>query len=269
MIISVREKFAFIHIPKNAGTNVRSQIMKYDKYNGKFNKIIDHAELGMTHTGHLTLDEIRENYPIQFQEILDCECFTVMRDPHDRFISALSQRLREFKNLLPVEVTQDKLLREANEVIPLIINKSSNSLPLELIHFRKQVDFIFDKTGAQVVKNIFDFKDIDKIFIWLQEDINLEIDYQEKQITQNSTMEINNSLLRTLVMPFIFLLKPILMRLPNSKKHNLKRKLIDWGLYSKSKNKSSIFYINNPEIKYLIDQHYIDDIKLYRNLSNL
>ena len=269
MIISTEKNFTFIHIPKNAGSNIREVIKKYDKYHGDFNSFIVHPLLGETHSGHLTLSEIERNYPIQYREILDSVCFTVLRNPHDRFISALSQRLREFKNFLPVEVTQDNLAKEAREVLSLIQGKSSEELPVELIHFRKQIDYIFDQNGNQVVKNIFDIKNIPSIFDWLNSEFSLDIVYIDDQIKQNATMEIKNPFIKIFSYPFLIALKPLINKIPNTIKHNIKVSLIKFGIYGRSDSKSIGFYEKNLSINKMVKDYYHEDIALYHSVSNL
>ena len=263
MIISINNDFTFIHIPKNAGSDIRHQLGKLDKYNSEFNCFYEHPNLGKTHSGHLTLQEIKDHYPDQYQEVLNTECFAIVRDPMDRFVSALSQRLREFKGCLAVEITQDKLVEEAKEVLSLIEGKTSEQLPVELIHFRKQVDFIYDKDGNQIVKNLFSIEDIPAAIEWLNKDIGLNIEYKDDQIRQNSTMEIKNPLLNQLISPLLVLLKPLIEKMPTRLIRRIKSLSIKLGIYGKAETKSEI-YSNNPEILQRVSSHFMDDVKLYQ-----
>ncbi len=79
--------------------------------------------------------------------------FAVVRDPRARFLSAIFQRLREFKKAAQSEITADRVETEAAEVIAML-ERTPERLDLEYVHFNRQVDYL-DHDGERLVDEIF------------------------------------------------------------------------------------------------------------------
>ena len=91
-MISVKNKFLFIHIPKTAGNSIQSVLKRYSEDNivrlTKFQDGIDRFEIRNNHfdvTKHSTLAEYEKAIkPKLFNQLYK---FTVIRNPWDRMIS--------------------------------------------------------------------------------------------------------------------------------------------------------------------------------------
>lgn len=97
MIVSHRQRFIFIHIPKCAGTSLRRALQRYHddpenfwyrRYHPYFGCAIDYA--------HMRLWELTTLFPHIIELMRDYETLALVRSPYERFISALAQHLTAF-----------------------------------------------------------------------------------------------------------------------------------------------------------------------------
>ena len=117
MILNQEYNLAYVHIPKCAGSTVKSQLRPIDQTQGRFERIEPHPVYGSLHTAHLPLWLLRALYPDDYEALRGCDAYTVVRDPFDRFQSALAQRIRQFHDRDPFELTPTELRKEINAVV--------------------------------------------------------------------------------------------------------------------------------------------------------
>jgi hypothetical protein len=161
MLISDANKFIFIHIPKCAGTSLRKSILKVDPNTIKINYVDIHSELGKLDYTHIPLKELHDYFPTEWNKILKYNTLACVRDPFQRFPSSLAQKLRMYKGCEIRFLTSKKLAKEVDEVIKtLSILSSDNVLPAEMIHFQKQVCYIFHG-NQQIVKTVIDVSQVE------------------------------------------------------------------------------------------------------------
>lgn len=158
MIICDDRKFAFIHIPKCAGTSVRHALRPFDTTGEAFFRIDEHPAMGAVHLAHLTLADLARYFPDTFDKVICYRSMAIVRDPVDRFYSAVFQRLREFKEIAQSAITQEKIEAEAHGVIAYLEN-TPGRLDLEHVHFNRQCDFI-ELAGESIVRNVFPVADM-------------------------------------------------------------------------------------------------------------
>jgi hypothetical protein len=152
MLISDEHRFAFVHIPKCGGTTVRAQLRGVDSYRGLFEGFNSHPVLGIVDYQHIPLSILRQYFPEVYQKICAYESFVILRSPLERFLSSVRQRIRDFKDVPDVTVTDQMIAKEANEVLDYL-NSGGNSLKREYVHFLRQSDFVFDQ-GSRIIKNV-------------------------------------------------------------------------------------------------------------------
>lgn len=146
MIIDEQRGFSFIHIPKNSGTYISSRLK---------NTPTAEIQRGIGYE-HLTLEEIWRLHPKVLNRLKTLSNFALIRDPAHRFQSSVSQYLSHFKPelfLLPVSSRRaarliDDLMKQISDV------GRSEDYPAELVHFKKQVDYVFFR-GEMIVDNLF------------------------------------------------------------------------------------------------------------------
>jgi hypothetical protein len=149
MIISPKHKFVFVHIPKCAGTSVRTQLVKCDESHIALGKTGVHPVLGKIDYGHIPLAQLREYFPETYAYLGDFTSYAVVRDPLDRFGSALRQIMWQYEKrpmtLIPPEELRTQTLRMLDRIATEI---DAPSHPY--IFFARQSDFIFDQGQRRV-----------------------------------------------------------------------------------------------------------------------
>lgn len=158
MIICDTHEFAFVHIPKCAGTTVRRDLRPIDTTGCAFFDIADHPAMGRVHLAHLTLADIAAHYPDAFEKVGRYRSMAIVRNPVERFESAIQQRLREFKRVPQSSISGPIIAAETADVIAYL-DRAPARLDLEHVHFTRQSEFIeFD--GARFVDEIFSLDDM-------------------------------------------------------------------------------------------------------------
>jgi hypothetical protein len=153
MIICDDREFAFIHIPKCAGTSVRRALRGIDTTGEAFFKIADHPVMGGVHLAHLTLEDLAEHYPETFDKVVRYRSMAIVRHPLDRFYSAIFQRLREFKEVAQSAISTEMLETDAEAVIAYL-ERASGRLDLEHVHFNRQCEFV-EFNRERIVRDVF------------------------------------------------------------------------------------------------------------------
>jgi Sulfotransferase family len=153
MIISDQHRFAFVHIPKCAGTSVRKALRPIDETIGKFDHIAEHPELGPIHYGHITLSDLARHFPDHYAKVCAFRSMAIVRHPIDRFFSAIFQRLREFKGFEQSQISPVVVAAEA-EALARHLSTAGKRLDLEYVHFNRQSDYVFND-GERIVGEVF------------------------------------------------------------------------------------------------------------------
>ncbi|MFY0312381.1 sulfotransferase family 2 domain-containing protein [Leisingera sp. D0M16] len=144
MIVSDSEKFVFIHNPKCGGMSCHNALLKYDTRDNFFfdwkpvnkeGKVLDLA--------HVTPFQMRRFFPKAFAGVQDYVKFTFVRDPYQRYLSAISQHLK-----LGTAYMRNAVLADPEAFYRVAASFALTELkrhPVEndhkLVHFRPQVHF--------------------------------------------------------------------------------------------------------------------------------
>ena len=163
MLISDKYQFVFVHIPKCAGTFIRSHLRPFAETE-HFYHIKMHPDLGKVNFSHIPLSILEKHFRNDYEKILNYWSFAIVRDPSSRFVSSFAQYLKEFKGLKLFKLGKKDIENSLDEVITkLIQHDDSELLPLELIHFQKQHSYIFSQE-VQVVKQLYRNSDFGNLF---------------------------------------------------------------------------------------------------------
>jgi hypothetical protein len=159
MKYSPTHRLFFVHIPKCAGLSVYRGLepiadfpwetfaadvgLPLDEIHARVTPFgFDHPILGSLHQAHLPLPLMQSHFPRCLDLLRGAEqSFAVLRDPRQRFMSALMQNLREFGGLGAVSIGAAELRTQA-AVICETLRQDPNPHSLELIHFARQTDFV-------------------------------------------------------------------------------------------------------------------------------
>lgn len=156
MVISDRFRFAFVHIPKCAGTSIRSALRAYDDTGGAYTERVEtHPLIGPLDYVHIPLAVLQSAFPAAFAKLSAYRSFAVLRDPMDRFRSALAQRLFQYRDRKIEQYGDDDLRREIDAVIEELEVATLPIIRPDLIHFARQVDYVVHD-GVRVVEDLYD-----------------------------------------------------------------------------------------------------------------
>lgn len=165
MIVSDTYQFAFVHIPKCAGTFVRKYLRAFDERDGMFTGRVDHHPvLGNLDYVHIPLFILKKHFPEEFNAILNYWSFAVVRDPFARFASSISQRLKMYSDTSIQQRSISEIREYINESINYLSSQPNRGhlLPPGYIHFQPQIDYL-ELENKQIVDTIYSVDGIDTL----------------------------------------------------------------------------------------------------------
>jgi hypothetical protein len=162
LIISERYGFAFVHIPKCAGTTVREQLQDLDETEGAFAAVREHSVLGRIDYMHLPLRVLAEHFPDTFSTLDRLDGFAVTRDPMSRFRSSVAEYLKRVKRSRLAELSAAELQAVIRDIIRQLEDRP-RVLTYEIAHFIPQNDYI-RLDGRKVVEHTVALERIADLF---------------------------------------------------------------------------------------------------------
>ncbi len=182
MILSDQHRFVFVHIPKCAGTSVRNAVLPFHDADDRFLKEVEHhPELGEVDYRHLPLSLLRELDPEAFQKLKTYESYALLRDPFQRFRSAMSQRAKMYLGKEFAQLDDDEIRSKIEQVIAYLRSEPRVIAP-DYIHFSRQSDFV-EFNGERVVQKLYPVERLDLLIQALSRHIGtdtLEIGHANK-----------------------------------------------------------------------------------------
>lgn len=265
MIINDTYNFVFIHIPKCAGTSVRSQLQPFDETDGRFTSRIDeHPELGIIDYVHIPLFILRQYFPVEYEKIRTYSSFAVVRDPFGRFPSSLSQYLKKcedgpIQNLKPADIS-----KVIDRVVSSLLKHGDAYLPFQYIHFQKQIDFIYDGQD-RLVSNIYLISDIHEMLADIGNKLDTSFAGQAGNYggRANQTIVYRNALVRAVAESTKPVLKSFLG--PESRK-SLREKVAGFFFVPRDKKLKDIF--DSSYVQDFIREYYASDIEFVNRLNS-
>ncbi|MEL1249850.1 sulfotransferase family 2 domain-containing protein [Aurantiacibacter gilvus] len=157
MIISDKHQFAFIHIPKSAGSTVRHALMSLDERREQYydRSRAEHPVLGALDHAHIPLAVLAEHFSADLALLREYRAYALLRDPLTRFESSLHEYVRTrtgglLADLSPVE-------QRSNIATVLDLLGQHGNAPVTnpaLIHFARQSDYI-ELDGERIVDGLY------------------------------------------------------------------------------------------------------------------
>lgn len=175
------QAFYFVHIPKNGGQSVRNAMMRVAPLcfaplatdlkvsEEEAARAAEHGwddqKLGRIHPAHLPLWVLRDSFPASWQAFTNSRSIALTREPRDRFLSALMQRLKEFGGAGAIRAEDLMVAAEAKRVCDWLSGRQKHA-NLEYVHFIRQIDFT-DLDGERRVNAIFPMNGAAAAAAWL------------------------------------------------------------------------------------------------------
>lgn len=259
MIVSDRFSFCFVHIPKCAGSTVRSVLREFDDLYLVNRPLGPDSEQAKRQMHHLPLSVLAENFPSYFKKVQDLTTFAVLRDPSDRFLSCLSEYFRAFR----MKEIRDTDLDEIKEIAHWVIEALRNDGPLprfELSHFTRQVAFV-EHEGVQVVDNLYTVSDVKNMLEHISGLVGRPLRDPERE---HATVAYRH--------PALSFVLPHIMKLGKAVVPQRYRKTVARKVHSVTSVPATQVYgdvLKIPEVRDFVAAYYAEDQALYRKVSDL
>lgn len=161
MIVSDSHRLVFVHIPKCAGTTIRTALKSIDGLGNHFGGYFDYPEGGRVLLSHLPMAELRRHFPGCYEKVEDYDSYAVLRDARVRFASALFQHLRAYRGLDPACLSLS-LFRQAALETCLRLERPAERRALDLMFFLPQSAFVAIE-DRQVVRHLYRIEDLPRL----------------------------------------------------------------------------------------------------------
>jgi hypothetical protein len=162
MLISHHKKFIFIHVPKSAGTSIRSALSPFcyaNKITSLKNKLLKKKPIESNNFDHhIKVDELKAKLPANiFNQYFK---FGIVRNPFDRQVSTyhfIQQNKEHFQNELVKKMSFE-------DYVVWRVEKGMNY----------QKDFLFDSQGNQLVDFVGRIENINQDFQYICDKIGVK-----------------------------------------------------------------------------------------------
>jgi len=252
MIISDNHRFVFVHIPKCAGTTVKARLRAIDTTGDQFFSIVDHPQMGRVHLEHLTLAELADYFPSAFDKVCEYRSMAIVRDPMDRFVSAIFQRLREFARQRASDITPETVEAEAEKVATYLASGRSR-LEIEYVHFNRQSDFL-EHDDRRIVQDVFPIDRIGEAASYIQQWTGVDIGDERKNRTTQLSIRSLRPIQRMLRAPYVRLF-PVEARL------KIRARMMKAGFYGEVVKQQ--FIPPESAVNRFIRDYYARDFQIY------
>ena len=258
MILNDTYKLAFVHIPKCAGTTLRSRIGFLEERNDFYMNVNVHPEAGPLDYGHLPLGVLRDFFNEDFEKISSYWSFAIVRDPYKRFPSSVGQYLRQHSTTPLYSLTIEKIEAEVVKLIKLLESGATHT-DAQMALFLPQVDFI-NLGGKQIVSDVFHVGELDQVIDMVSKRIGKELPAFEKGERQNQSYVYKNSGIRILMNLVRPIVGEVVGNLPETWRHSLRK-----ALYGDAEKALEAVFQLQP-VKDFVTQFYALDIALYQKV---
>jgi hypothetical protein len=172
MIIIKAHDFAFVHIPKCAGSTVRQQLRARDDLNERFYYTIQIPDFAKINGNHIQLSVLKTYFPDDFKALRAVTSYAISRNPLDRFISGVAQHVRDAGED-PGSMRPAEILRRAQDISAALRMPAQDHVIAHTI-FLPQVDYVY-LGGEKIVDHVYTIEDMDAFFDRLETQHDLHL----------------------------------------------------------------------------------------------
>lgn len=256
MIISKSHDFGFVHIPKCAGSTIRQQLRDLDDLGGKFYHTMTLPDLGRINANHVLLKVLERHFPEDLAALREVTSYAILREPHERFISAVAQHLRAHVKE-PSELSQADLRVEIDKIMASLSGDPDQKVIRNTIFYR-QADYVY-LDGVQVIDRLYTMDNLDPLFDRLETEHGLPLD---RGAVWNPTVSYripgsSGGIKR---------IKDMAKQLLPVRSYAAMRDLGVRLLTTQGVPELETTLRNDPKVQDFIASHYHDDIALYQSL---
>jgi hypothetical protein len=273
MIICPTRGFVFVHIPKCAGSSVRSQVRRCDADHISMGDVAVHPVLGRIDYGHVPLGALHAHFPDAYAAVRDLPAFAVLRDPLERFGSALRQMLWRYEKrpmtAIPSAELRETTLRMLDDIAADLARVAGDphAVPShKLVFFARQEGFVFDlglESRPRLVEHALPMELVPDLIAHLGRRSGVSLDAGARA-NQNVDLKI-----RALGGP-AYAVNGMLRRVLPERLH-ARVKAAALGLLSSGRSAADASgVLDMPEVRAFVAEHYIRDTVLHTDaLKNI
>ena len=259
MIISETGQYAFVHIPKCAGSTLRDAVMPLWPDNISYWGIRTHEALGPVDVAHMPLDLMARAYPDELAQLQSSDCYAVIRDPLDRFKSAFSEHLKNFQGTNYALISQENAQTALDRAIEHLRGGDLNSP--EFVHFAPQVDYVF-LNGTQVVKHLYPLAQSRQLVLDIS--ARLGVDPPE-EVNRNERRHLRYPALAGALESLNGISRAVL---PEGARRSLAKLAKSTLTTTKKHTAPADAVLNSDQVRSFVDSFYAADHDLYRTVSH-
>lgn len=183
MIISKKHHFIFIHIPKNAGSYLRSFLHACHDVPFNFYGVTTFSCQNIEITKdlhHVNCSDLKKYIPQIHIDLNKYYKFCVVREPISRFKSAYieyTNHIKEYFNTNPLSI---------EEVLEVLLHHKDLLNDSKYVHFFPQTYYTHTHDDKLVVNEIFSLKNLDEMYLRLNSKYDLKKkEHSKKNVTKN------------------------------------------------------------------------------------
>jgi hypothetical protein len=254
MIISKSHDFGFVHIPKCAGSTIRQQLRELDDLGGRFYHTMTLPELGRINGNHVLLKVLERHFADDLAALREVTSYAILREPQERFISAVAQYLRSNVRE-PSELSEREILAETGKIMAALRADPDQRVARNTIFYR-QADYVY-LHGERVIDHLYPMDDLAPLFDRLEARHGLSL---ERDTVWNPTV--------TYRIPGssggIKRVKDVARRMLPTRAYGSVRDLGVRLLTKRGVAQLDAALLGSAEVREFIATHYAGDIALYR-----
>lgn len=255
MIICPSQGFAFVHIPKNAGTSVRTQILKCDEAAIEMGLTGTHPVLGKVDFGHIPLDLLQEHFPDNYAYLEKLPSFAIVRDPLDRFGSAFRQVLWQYEQRPMTLIPKEEVRQKALEMLD-VLEGQVVAPDHQHVFFTRQERFIFNG-DTQVVTYVVPMALVPQLIGYWSQQTGVPM---ETGVKANQNVELKYKGIGGLAYGINGLMRRVLPIDLHNRIKDTALKVLASG--KNAAQESGVLDI--PEVQDFVARHYARDMEIFR-----
>ena len=199
----------------------------------------------------------------EYSALCKYRSFSILRNPVERFPSSLEQWLKNTSKKHLLDLNEKEIVTLAARKLE-DLNRNPDPVTPSMIHFRKQVDFVF-LDGIQIIKKLYRLENIGKEILKIESYLGVSLGEVGKE---NQSVRFRNESVGVLV----DYCRPMLNAVWNLIPISLKVKIHSLFFYTdnlkvKGTEKTIMDVLEDAGLTEKILEHYSDDVELYKSLS--
>ena len=248
--------FSFLHIPKTGGSTIREQLRHLDDHGEMFIGKKEHPVIGTYRGSHVPMKWMQEFWPEHLAEIRDLDVFAVTRNPKDRFVSAVAQRMRQYLRTAPSQMSRKEISKELDVIVDHL--SDGRDFPaIQFEHFLRQTDFT-ELDGEKIATHIYRIEDLAHLIDEFSRRLDMEL---VRNLRVNQTVDPKSKTVLKVLRTLKGVAQPLLPKTAYNRLHAIGTKAFTKDGSAKLKD----FISESKQLDAFVKSHYEADFNLFES----